>query len=148
MSVLFLLIPLAMLMAWCFVVAFIIAVGRGQFDDLETPAMRILGDESPPGSGRPSPCSEADAFEKEVVVREASDAEETSRASLDTREGFGGNSGLVNEGRAPNEETPKEEVDRPSTPSTERVTPKVSSGRCRDLSEDEGMRIDPEDSTP
>ena len=46
MSVLYVLIPLAMVFAVGFVGAFVWAVSGGQLDDLETPEGRILGDES------------------------------------------------------------------------------------------------------
>lgn len=39
-------IPLAIFLSAGFVVAFIVAAGNGQFDDLETPAHRVLFDES------------------------------------------------------------------------------------------------------
>lgn len=53
MSVLYVLLPLALLMAAAAVVAFVWAVRRGQLDDLETPAMRMLADEdAPPQKGR------------------------------------------------------------------------------------------------
>ncbi len=53
MSVLYVLLPLALLMAAAAVVAFVWAVRRGQLDDLETPAMRMLADEdAPPQTGR------------------------------------------------------------------------------------------------
>jgi cbb3-type cytochrome oxidase maturation protein len=42
MSVVYVLLPVATLMAAAGVAAFIWAVRRGQFDDLDTPAMRIL----------------------------------------------------------------------------------------------------------
>lgn len=42
MSILFLLIPLALLLSLFFLLSFIWAARRGQFDDLETPAYRIL----------------------------------------------------------------------------------------------------------
>ena len=45
MEVLYLLIPLALLMVAAGVWAFIWAVGDGQFDDPEGPAVRILEDE-------------------------------------------------------------------------------------------------------
>jgi cbb3-type cytochrome oxidase maturation protein len=45
MNILFLLIPIAMLLATAAVITFVWAVRRGQFDDLETPAIRILYDE-------------------------------------------------------------------------------------------------------
>jgi cbb3-type cytochrome oxidase maturation protein len=50
MSILYLLIPLALLLLAGAVWAFFWAVGSGQFDDLDTPAVRILmdDDEKPP----------------------------------------------------------------------------------------------------
>lgn len=45
MSILYLLIPLALLLLAVAVWAFFWAVGSGQFDDLDTPAMRILLDD-------------------------------------------------------------------------------------------------------
>ena len=45
MTVLFIVLPLALLFAGGALVAFIWAARRGQFDDLTTPAMRILHDD-------------------------------------------------------------------------------------------------------
>ena len=45
MDVLFFLVPLAMILAAAGVAAFIWAVRRGQYDDLDTPAIRILFDD-------------------------------------------------------------------------------------------------------
>ena len=45
MSVIFILLPVAALLAAVAVAAFIWAVRRGQFDDLDTPAVRILHDD-------------------------------------------------------------------------------------------------------
>ena len=45
MDILFVLIPLALLVLGAAVWAFFWAVGSGQFDDLDTPAMRILLDD-------------------------------------------------------------------------------------------------------
>jgi cbb3-type cytochrome oxidase maturation protein len=45
MNILFALIPLAMLLLACAVWAFFWAVRSGQFDDLDTPAVRILLDD-------------------------------------------------------------------------------------------------------
>ncbi|MFN0058469.1 MAG: cbb3-type cytochrome oxidase assembly protein CcoS [Planctomycetota bacterium] len=44
MSVIFVLLPLSLLVAAGFVAAFVWAVGHGQFDDLETPGLRVLTD--------------------------------------------------------------------------------------------------------
>jgi len=45
MSVLMIMIPLALLLAGLGVAAFVIAVNRGQFDDLDTPALRAVFDD-------------------------------------------------------------------------------------------------------
>ncbi len=45
MSILYVLIPLALLILGAAVWAFFWAVGSGQFDDLDTPAMRIVMDD-------------------------------------------------------------------------------------------------------
>ena len=45
MDILFLLIPIAVLLAVIIVAAFFWAVRSGQFDDLEGPAHRILNDD-------------------------------------------------------------------------------------------------------
>ncbi len=42
MNVLLLMIPMALLLGFGFVAAFIWAANQGQFDDMETPAHRIL----------------------------------------------------------------------------------------------------------
>lgn len=52
MSILYVLIPLALVVLGVAVWAFFWAVGSGQFDDMDTPAMRVLmdDDEAPPDS--------------------------------------------------------------------------------------------------
>ena len=45
MTILYVLIPLALLVLGVAVWAFFWAVGSGQFDDMETPAVRILMDD-------------------------------------------------------------------------------------------------------
>ena len=45
MSVIYLMIPLAILLALIALVAFYWALNSGQFDDVETPAQRMLFDE-------------------------------------------------------------------------------------------------------
>jgi len=47
MSVIFIVVPLATLVVLIAVIAFVISVRRGQFDDLDTPAVRMLHDEAP-----------------------------------------------------------------------------------------------------
>ena len=45
MSVIYLVLPLALLIVLAAVVAFVWAARRGQFDDLDTPALRVLHDD-------------------------------------------------------------------------------------------------------
>lgn len=52
MSVIFLILPLALLVVAVAVWAFVWASRRGQFDDLETPAMRMLHDDEALTRGR------------------------------------------------------------------------------------------------
>jgi cbb3-type cytochrome oxidase maturation protein len=56
MSVMFLLLPLSLLFALGAVIVFLYATKHGQFDDLETPAMRILHDDD--GKNESSGCAE------------------------------------------------------------------------------------------
>jgi cbb3-type cytochrome oxidase maturation protein len=57
MSILYLLVPLALLLLALSVWAFFWAVRRGQFDDLDSPALQILldDDRAPPPTARKSP---------------------------------------------------------------------------------------------
>jgi cbb3-type cytochrome oxidase maturation protein len=65
MSVVYIALPIALLLALAGLIAFIWAVRTGQMDDLETPSLRILGDDdarerppergSRPGIDNPSP---------------------------------------------------------------------------------------------
>ena len=56
MSVIFIVVPLATLVVLVAVVAFVVSARKGQFDDLDTPAVRILHDDLPPQAknGQPS----------------------------------------------------------------------------------------------
>jgi len=54
MSMVFILLPLALLVAGGMLVLFIWAARNGQFDDLETPARRMLHDDDPLGPSSPS----------------------------------------------------------------------------------------------
>lgn len=45
MNIILFMIPLALVFAGSFVAAFLWASSKGQFDDLETPAFRILNDD-------------------------------------------------------------------------------------------------------
>ena len=47
MTLIYLVLPLALLLAGIAVAAFMWAARRGQFDDLETPAQRMLHDDLP-----------------------------------------------------------------------------------------------------
>lgn len=52
MSVIYIVLPLAILVAAGAVAVFVISARRGQFDDLDTPGERILhDDDQPPGDG-------------------------------------------------------------------------------------------------
>jgi cbb3-type cytochrome oxidase maturation protein len=54
MEILFLLIPLSVALVLAVGAAFCWSVSRGQFDDLEGPAHRVLADDdTPAGSGEP-----------------------------------------------------------------------------------------------
>lgn len=46
MNILILMIPMALVLGLGFVIAFLWATSKGQFDDLETPAHRILKDDN------------------------------------------------------------------------------------------------------
>jgi len=61
MSVIFIVVPLAALIVLAAVIAFVASARRGQFDDLDTPPVRMLNDDygareprtpSPPSSSR------------------------------------------------------------------------------------------------
>ncbi|MGE4234063.1 MAG: cbb3-type cytochrome oxidase assembly protein CcoS [Bacteriovoracia bacterium] len=45
MNIVYFLIPMALLLGGSFLTAFIIATKKGQFDDLDTPASRMLLDD-------------------------------------------------------------------------------------------------------
>jgi len=62
MTILLLLIPLSLLLVGIAAWAFAWAVRRGQFDDLDTPALDILGDDDrDTAASAPSPLGDADA---------------------------------------------------------------------------------------
>ena len=50
MNVLYLLVPLALVLAGAGVAAFLWAVRSGQFDDVDTPALRVLLEDEAPRS--------------------------------------------------------------------------------------------------
>ncbi len=62
MTILLLLIPLSLMLLGIAIWAFFWAVRRGQFDDLDTPAIDILRDDPPPVSP-PTPSGETDTRE-------------------------------------------------------------------------------------
>jgi cbb3-type cytochrome oxidase maturation protein len=49
MSVIYLVLPVALVIVAGAVIAFVWAAKRGQFDDLDTPAVRMLHDDTPDG---------------------------------------------------------------------------------------------------
>lgn len=51
MSVIFIALPVTLLLACGFVIAFVWCARKGQFDDLETPAIRILFEDEPDRAG-------------------------------------------------------------------------------------------------
>jgi cbb3-type cytochrome oxidase maturation protein len=55
MIVLYFVLPLALILAGLAVWAFIRATRQGQFDDLDTPAMRVLFDDQTARAPRPVP---------------------------------------------------------------------------------------------
>lgn len=61
MSILYLLIPLALLLLGIAVAVFFWAVGSGQFDDLDTPAWSVVMDDDKSPRGSNSKKDESDA---------------------------------------------------------------------------------------
>lgn len=61
MIVIFLLIPLSIVIAVCFLAAFIWAVRSGQYEDTCTPSMRLLLEEKRSQGETPAPMKPADA---------------------------------------------------------------------------------------
>lgn len=63
MNILLLLIPISLVLLGIAIWAFVWAVRRGQFDDLDTPALDILTDDDAPAPRpppRPAPPTDAD----------------------------------------------------------------------------------------
>lgn len=54
MSVLFFILPLALVLSGAAAFAFVWAARRGQFDDIETPAVRLLCDDLPETRAAPN----------------------------------------------------------------------------------------------
>lgn len=64
MQVIYIVFPLALLIALVAVIAYVWAVRSGQFDDMETPALRVLHDDEQAGpdeNGQPTDRPEDDA---------------------------------------------------------------------------------------
>jgi cbb3-type cytochrome oxidase maturation protein len=62
MSIIFVILPITLLLSAAAVVAFAWATRSGQFDDLETPAIRLLHEEPTPPSSEPrAPSDETSA---------------------------------------------------------------------------------------
>ncbi len=59
MSMIYLILPVALLIATAALLAFVWAARSGQFDDLETPGMRVLHEEDP-HDGDPAAPAERD----------------------------------------------------------------------------------------
>lgn len=53
MSVIFIVLPLAFLVVGAAVLAFVWAARRGQFDDLDTPALRVAMDDDEQSAAKP-----------------------------------------------------------------------------------------------
>ena len=60
MNILLMLVPISLVLLGMAIAAFVWAVRRGQFDDLDTPALDILEDDDRP-SGRPRERNARDA---------------------------------------------------------------------------------------
>ena len=73
MSVLYIALPVAILLALAAVIAFVWTVSRGQYDDLDTPALRMLEDDE---RRRPR---HRPATENETSLREEADHPQDSR---------------------------------------------------------------------
>lgn len=86
METIFVLLPLALLIAAIAVGFFIWAAKTGQFDDLETPAVRILFDDEEPRrpvaiAASPAPGAKPDAATTPSTLNVSTKAESTRRAS-------------------------------------------------------------------
>lgn len=73
MSVLYIALPVAILLALAAVIAFVWTVSRGQYDDLDTPALRMLEDDE---RRRPN---HRPATESDTSLREEADHPHDSR---------------------------------------------------------------------
>ncbi len=64
MSVIFIVLPLALLVVLAAVIAFLWAARRGQFDDLTTPALRALHEDEPLREAREESAASTPADER------------------------------------------------------------------------------------
>lgn len=84
MSVLFVALPLAILLGGAAMLACVACIRRGQFDDLETPAVRILIDDRPqpvePAANTPTGGSPPGLRPEVVVVSAGLDPTDNPRA--------------------------------------------------------------------
>lgn len=86
MEVVFVLLPLSLVFVGIAVGLFVWAVKRGQFDDLETPAVRILFEDEPASAPRP----EGDAESGDVVAGGNEEARDSGAETAGVDEGRAG----------------------------------------------------------
>jgi cbb3-type cytochrome oxidase maturation protein len=90
METIYVLLPVALMIAAIAVGLFIWAAKSGQFDDLETPAVRILFDDEPAFASRP-----LDPAERTASVRQARNAADPGRGSVGQVTANGGQVGVM-----------------------------------------------------
>ncbi|MFZ7096519.1 cbb3-type cytochrome oxidase assembly protein CcoS [Luteimonas dalianensis] len=68
MNILFVLIPISLVLLLVIIATFIWAVRRGQFEDLDTPAIDILSDDAPPPGhfGEVTPAGSASTADRDA----------------------------------------------------------------------------------
>ena len=74
METIFVLLPLALLIAAIAVAFFIWAARTGQFDDLDTPAIRILFDDDEPGPSPGPPPADGSTLARRSAQHEGGDS--------------------------------------------------------------------------
>ena len=84
MDVIFVLLPVALLVAGLMLGLFIWAVRSGQFDDLDTPAVRILFDDMP-AKPTPPPGPQTDASSHEAAAAPSPVRESTHSTGTEIR---------------------------------------------------------------
>lgn len=70
MSVMYLLVPVALLVVALAVAAYVWAARKGQFDDLKTPAMRVLHDDESGVESRESRDSDQPAHDSRLTTQD------------------------------------------------------------------------------